>query len=96
MYEFHYKYIKTKYYNHAQLLFTDTDSLVYENETNDVYEERICLNLVTKLIVKMKDEVKRKIINDFLGLKSKMHSLVIVNNAEIKKQDELIKMFLKR
>ena len=34
MYEFHYKYIKRKY--SANLLFTDTDSLVYEIETNDV------------------------------------------------------------
>ena len=35
MYQFHYKYIK-KYY--ANLLFTDTDSLVYVIETNDVHE----------------------------------------------------------
>ena len=37
MYEFHYKYIKRKY--DAQLLFTDKDSLVYEIETKDVYED---------------------------------------------------------
>ena len=36
MYEFHYKYIKSKY--SANLLFTDTDSLVYEIET-DIYED---------------------------------------------------------
>ena len=36
MYEFHYKYIKRKY--DAKLLFTDTDSLVYEIKTEDVYE----------------------------------------------------------
>ena len=34
MYEFHYKCIKRKY--NAKLLFTDTDSLVYEIKTNDV------------------------------------------------------------
>ena len=38
-----------------------------------------------KVIVKMKDEVKGKIISEFVGLKSKMYSLVIVNNEEIKK-----------
>ena len=37
MYKFHHKYIQQKYYNSANLLFTDTDSLVYEIET-DVYE----------------------------------------------------------
>ena len=37
MYEFHYKYIKSEY--GANLLFTDTDSLVYELKTEDVYED---------------------------------------------------------
>ena len=38
MYEFHYKYIEKKNFN-ANLLFIDTDSLVYENETDDVNED---------------------------------------------------------
>ena len=37
MYEFHYKYIKSK--SDTKLLFTDTDSLVYEIITEDVYED---------------------------------------------------------
>ena len=37
MYEFHYKYIKSKF--NAKLLFTDTDSLVYEIKTEDAYED---------------------------------------------------------
>ena len=39
MNEFHYKYTRTKYHNHSKLLFTETDSLVYEIEKNDVYED---------------------------------------------------------
>ena len=39
MYEFHYDYIKNKYSNKSKLLFTDTDSLMYEIKTEDVYED---------------------------------------------------------
>ena len=39
MYAFHYKYIKPKYGDKAKLLFTDTDSLMYEIKTEDFYKD---------------------------------------------------------
>ena len=100
MYEFHYKYIKSKFY--ANLLFTDTDSLVYETKTEDVYEDfyknkdlfdfsdyllnsKFFYPVNKKVIGKMKNEFKGKIISEFIGLKSKMYSLIDVDNEEVKK-----------
>ena len=39
MYEFHYNYIKKKYGDKTKLLFTDTDSLMYEIKTENVYKD---------------------------------------------------------
>ena len=80
-------------------MFTDTDSLVYEIKTEDVYENfyqdknlfdfsDYPLNSTffdpvnKKVIGKMKDELKGKIISEFAGLKSKMYSLTDKDNEE--------------
>ena len=100
MYKFHYKYINSKF--DAKLLFTDTDSLVYEFKTQDVYEvfyqdknlfhfSDYSLNSkffdpVNKNVIgKMKDEFKGRIISEFVGLKSKMYSLISVDDEEVTK-----------
>ena len=98
MYKFHYEYTKNNFY--VKLLFTDTDSLVYENKTEDVYEDfygdknlfdfsDYSLNskffdpVNKKVIGKMKDEFKRKIISKFVGIKSKRYSLISVDDKEV-------------
>ena len=47
------------------------------------------------MIGKMKDEVKGKIIGEFVGIKSNMYSLVIVNIEEIKKARGVNKIVVK-
>ena len=39
MYDFHYNYIKKRYGDRARHLFTDTDSLTYKIEAEDVYKD---------------------------------------------------------
>ena len=39
MFNFHYTYIKEKYSSKAELLFTDTDSLMYQIKTKDFYKD---------------------------------------------------------
>ena len=79
------------------MLFTDTDSLIYEIKTKDVYENfsedkslfdfsdypedsKLFYPVNKKVIGKMKNKFKGKIISEFVGLKSKMYSLIDVDN----------------
>ena len=39
MYDFHYSVIKKQYGERTKLLFTDNDSLCYEIETKDIYDD---------------------------------------------------------
>ena len=88
MYDFHYNFIKKNF--NAQLLFTDKDSLTYEIKSENVYEEfykwKDLLDFsnyskdskffddTNKVIGKMKVEYSGVIIDEFVGLKSKMYS----------------------
>lgn len=39
MYDFHYNVMKSRYGKNINLLFTDTDSLMYEIFTEDIYQD---------------------------------------------------------
>ena len=92
MYEFHYKYTKSKF----------DDSLVYEIKRKDVYEDfyqdknlfdfsdyplnsKLRDPVIKKVVGKMKDEFRGEIISEFVGLKLKMYSLICVDDEEITK-----------
>ena len=74
------------------MLFTDTDSLIYEIKSENVYEEffkwrdlvdfsnhskdsKFFDETNKKVIGKMKDEFGGVIVNEFVGLKSKIYSI---------------------
>ena len=93
----------------AKLLFSDTDSLVYEIKKKMFRKIRIFFyfsdypqgskffDLVNKKVIgKMKDVFKGKIISEFVGLNSKMYSLIDVDNEESKKANGVNKMLLKK
>ena len=105
MYEFHYKYIKRKYDAKLLFTDTDslvheikTDDFyadVYEDKNffdfSDYTEDSKFFGPVNeKVIVKMKHEFKRKIICEFVGLKSKIYPVVTVDNEENKKAKVLL------
>ena len=49
-----------------------------------------------KAIGKMKDEFKRKLISGFIGLKSKMYSLISVDDGELTKENGVNKLYDKK
>ena len=63
---------------------------------SDYLEDSKFFDPVNKNVIgKMKDKVKGKIISELVGLKSKMYSLVIANNEEIKKEKGVNKNIVK-
>ena len=99
MYKFHCDYVSNTV--DAKLLFTDTDSLVYEisDDSDSVYKK--CFKdkhsfdysgyqknsgyydiSSKKVLGKMKDEFNRVKINEFVGLKPEMYSLISVDNKK--------------
>ena len=94
MYQFHYKHVLPKYgVNKAKMLFTDTDSLTYHIQTEDIYQDMKAdqdlfdtsgypvehfLHSATnkRKIGKFKDENDGASVSEFVGLRSKMYSMI--------------------
>ena len=101
MCQFHYDYV-LKTFKSAKFLFTDTDSLVYEINGDNIFEQcfkdkdlfdfsgypkySVYYDISNKkLLGKMKDEFNRAKISEFIGLKSKMYSLISADNKQVNK-----------
>jgi uncharacterized CHY-type Zn-finger protein len=116
MYDFHYNYIKSKYDNKAKLLFTDTDSLAYEIETDDFYKDinpdikskfdtsdyphnhrsGITTGVNKKVLGMFKDESCGKQISEFVGLRAKLYSYIMLEGNEHKKCKGVTKNVVKK
>ena len=94
------------------MLFTDTDSLVYEVETNGVYKEFYeytnffdfsdykkdskFFDPVNKKLLAKWKMNSRKKTTEFVGLDSNMCSLIALDNKENNKKKGVKKMLLKK
>ena len=91
-----------KTFNSVKLLFTDTDSLVYQIKDGNVYDQCYKDNELfdfsgyskysiyfddtnKKVLGRMKDEFNGIKIDEFVGLKSKMYSLLAKDDKEVNK-----------
>ena len=101
MYQFHYKYVKNEFDPKLSFADTDSlvykikSKVAYEECFKDIklfdfsgypvdlkfYDSRN-----EKVFGKMKDKFKGQIINEFIGLKSKMYSLTSIDNKETSKE----------
>lgn len=132
MYEFHYDYMKTKYGNNIQVMYTgkiksnhyynfilivfhfsmkniDTDSFIYEIKTDCFYtdmkkdlhrydtsdyptDNMFNIPRVNKKVPGLfKDEMKSKIMIEFIGLRSKMYAIKIYKDLNKSKVDVIKK-----
>lgn len=103
MYDFHYNFMKHNYGTQCDLLYTDTDSFIYQLHEIDFYEEmklyperfdtsdypdNNSYNIIRqnkKVPGLMKDENNGNCLIEFIGLRSKMYSMIVKSKGNIKK-----------
>jgi hypothetical protein len=112
MYGFWYNHLKRLYGEKAQLLYTDTDSLLYKIETEDVYDDirrqaeeydfsdqstgHPCYSAENKVVGKFKDECLSRPIAEFVGLGPKMYSILEACGSNTMKAKGVFKAGVKK
>ncbi|XP_023312202.1 uncharacterized protein LOC111692425 [Anoplophora glabripennis] len=113
VYDFHYNFMLSKLGDECKLLYTDTDSLIYQVTCDNVYDlliqnlhkfdtsdyepnNKYNIPLVNKKVPGlMKDECCGAIMTHFVGLRSKMYSILIDGKSTIKKSKGVKKNIVK-
>ena len=102
MYEFHYDFIENKYGSNSRILFTGTDSFLYEIKTEEVCEdfskdkemfdfssysaERKLYDSNKLIVGKIKDQTGGVAIKEFFRLNLKMYSFLVNISSKHKKE----------
>jgi hypothetical protein len=103
MMDFHYNTIQKSFGNHYNLIYSDTDSLVYSIQHPDIYQwirdhshhfdlsesKRSDMkdNSNKKVLGKFKDEMNTLLIQEFLALNPKVYSIM---HQEMKQDGEIV------
>ena len=112
MYDFYYNHLKSKYGDTVCLLYTDTDSLLLQIQTDDVYKDMaqnadlydtsnypkdhyLHSDKNKKVLGRFKDECAGKPITEYVGLRSKMYS-VMQEDDNIRKAKGIKKYVVKK
>ena len=99
MYEFWYEYIKPKYQNNAKLCYMDTDRFIIHIKTEDFYKDverrydtsdyeadrPLPKEMNEKVIGLMNEELKGKIITEFVAIRLKTYSYLTDDDKNVKK-----------
>ena len=112
MYSLHYNLFKNHYKDNINLIYTDTDSLIYEIKTNKYFEDlgdyfspimdfsnfdkkhKLYSDKNNKMIGYLKSEYGEKNMNEFVGLKSKLYSILYDETSNKKTAKGLQKTIL--
>ena len=112
MNDFYYNQMKAQHGDRCQLLYTDTDSLLLEIQTEDVYldmAEHAHLydtsdypkghplhSTMKKVLGKMKDECAGRPIAEYVGLRPKIYSILEAGGKNLKKAKGVKKNVVKK
>ena len=108
MYKFWYDYIKPKYEEKARLCYMDTDSFVIHIKTDNVDKlidtskykkddnKPLPIGINQGVLGKFKDELKGKIMTEFIVLRAKTYAYLLDDDSEHKKAKGTKKCIIKR
>ena len=102
IYDFFYNQMKALYGQKCELIYTDTDSLLLEIETEDVYrdmaEDLVLYDISNypkehplyssenkKVLGKIRDECKERVIDEAVAIRPKMNSIMEEKEKSVKK-----------